>query len=177
MTPSVNTTTIHTITRQPTATSPVSPEPTQAEPQPPNPTSPPTIPSPTRYPTLSPVNTDPQLTGTPVTDDVPLASDDRMQTCVNGAISKNVIYNDIYYPDEPLKLYRVVPGEEGQNGNCTIQQGSDEIILYYPNFGYVGYDLCNYEACTVPITTGEMIVSEESCRNATIRIIEGLPDA
>jgi len=67
---------------------------------------------PTCNPTLSP-NMEP-VPG----EDVPVAVDDSMDACANTAMSMNVIYNDIYPADSPLKLNNIL--ENGELGSCAI---------------------------------------------------------
>mmetsp|Transcript_2732 Transcript_2732/g.6861 ORF Transcript_2732/g.6861 Transcript_2732/m.6861 type:complete len:1343 (+) Transcript_2732:394-4422(+) len=123
------------------------------------------------FPTYMPVRSIDQETAAPVTSDVPIAKDDRMQTCSNGKISKNVIYNDIYFEDLPLKVWRIVPGYEGTNGVCRVE--SDEIVSYEPDVDYRGGDQCRYDACIVreDEDTGERVMDTTECREATIRIL------
>jgi hypothetical protein len=41
-----------------------------------------------------------------------------MEACANLAMSMNVIYNDIYPADSPLKLNNII--ENGEFGSCAI---------------------------------------------------------
>ena len=75
-------------------------------------------------PTLSP-NFEPSIvesTNSPVasmvTEEVPMAVDDSMDACANTAMSMNVIYNDVYPADSPLKLNNII--ENGEYGSCAI---------------------------------------------------------
>lgn len=43
-----------------------------------------------------------------------------------------------------------------------------EVIIYFPNPGYMGTDSCIYEACAVDQETGEM--DKTKCHQATISI-------
>lgn len=62
-------------------------------------------------PTLSP-NFEPSIT------ESTMAIDDSMEACVNTAMSMNVIYNDVYPANSPLKLTNII--ENGEFGSCAI---------------------------------------------------------
>ena len=67
--------------------------------------------APTFTPSLGAPSTPPSNTAV-----IPMVIDDILATCQNAIISGNVIYNDIYHEDQPLKLTRIV--RNGENGNC-----------------------------------------------------------
>lgn len=106
------------------------------------------------------------------------AVDDSIEACANTAMSMNVIYNDVYPADSPLKLNNII--ENGEYGSCAIAGGTGtgvtgpgadirkEVIIYFPNPGYMGTDSCIYEACAIDQDTGEM--DKTKCQQATISI-------
>lgn len=67
--------------------------------------------APTFTPSLGEPSTPPSNTAV-----IPMVIDDILATCQNAIISGNVINNDIYHEDQPLKLTRIV--RNGENGNC-----------------------------------------------------------
>ncbi|KAL7440293.1 hypothetical protein ACHAXH_007022 [Discostella pseudostelligera] len=127
---------------------------------------------PTCNPTLSP-NMEPVPE-----ENVPVAVDDSMEACANLAMSMNVIYNDIYPADSPLKLNNII--ENGEFGSCAITGGEGtglsgpgadirkEVIIYFPNPGFMGSDSCIYEACAINQEAGEMDMTK--CVQATVFI-------
>lgn len=89
-------------------------------------------------PTLSP-NFEPSIvesTNSPVASvisgEVPMAVDDSMEACVNTAMSMNVIYNDVYPVNSPLKLNNIV--ENGEFGSCAIAGTMNKDTIPLPLF-------------------------------------------
>jgi hypothetical protein len=59
----------------------------------------------------------------------------------------------------------------GGTGAGVTGPGDDirkEVIMYFPNPGYMGTDSCIYEACAIDQATGEMDMT--NCHQATISI-------
>ncbi len=55
------------------------------------------------------------------------AVDDSMEACANTALSMNVIYNDVYPADSPLKLNNII--ENGEYGSCAIAGTRNKFII------------------------------------------------
>lgn len=79
------------------------------------------------------------------TGGVPTANDDSVTTSTGFDAFISVLDNDIQGdPASPLTVKSII--ENASNGLCAISLDIKEVV-YTPNAGFTGSDMCVYEAC------------------------------
>lgn len=108
------------------------------------------------------------------TNEPPNAEDDVVTTPYETPITVPVIDNDVDPDGDPLTVAEVT---QGLQGTCSITD--DNQILYEPNSGYIGPDICPYVVCddSDECATANVFVEVENCPpNAEDDLVEVAPD-